>query len=166
MRSNKPRKYQRKSEPYQPLSPPISSIASHKLFIDASVIRIFLSRRIISPAHSGSDCAFCHGANGDAASDQRVVTVLLDTLFRAKATARSTSINPSLGGGIKLLIDFFGSATTSLINEPTNGRASEVGTGVTKPIQRLESFGVSTGTLIINLFLKPDNLANFCIISA
>ena len=100
------------------------------------------------------------------ASDQRVETVLLETLLNAKLIAPSTSIKPSVGFGINLSIDFLGSATTSLISEPTSGRASEVGTGVTKPIQRLDNFGVNTGTLIIKRFLSPDNLANFCIISA
>ena len=41
---------------------------------------------------------------------------------------------------------FFESATTSLIKDSTSGRAKEVGTGVTKPIQRLDSLGVRTGT--------------------
>ena len=141
-------------------------MASHKLLIDASVVRTFLSFNNISPAHSGSDCAFCHGAVGSVASDHLVETVLLETLLSANLTAPSTSINPSAGFGINLSIDFLGSATTSLISEPTNGRASEVGTGVTKPIQRLDNFGVNTGTLIIKRFLSPDNLANFCIISA
>ena len=100
------------------------------------------------------------------ASDQRVSTKLLETLVKAKLIAFSTSINPSGGGGINLLIDFPGSATTSLSNEPTYGLASAVGTGVTKPIQRLERFGVSTGIFIINRFLSPDKTANFCIISA
>ena len=80
--------------------------------------------------------------------------------------AFSTSINPSGGGGINLSIDLLGSATTSLINEPTNGRASAVGTGVTKPIQRLERFGVRTGILIIIRLLSLESTANFCIISA
>ena len=100
------------------------------------------------------------------ASDHLVLTVLLETWLRASEIAPSTSIKPSFGFGIIESIDLFGSATTSLIREPTKGRASEVGTGVTKPIQRLESFGVSTGTLIIKRLLRPDNLANFCIISA
>ena len=100
------------------------------------------------------------------ASDHLVETVLLETFVSAKLIAPSTSIKPSGGGGIKWLIDFLGSATTSLINDPTNGRASEVGTGVTKPIQRLDNFGDRTGTLIIHRLRNPDSLANFCIMSA
>ena len=61
---------------------------------------------------------------------------------------------------------FAGSATTSLINDPTNGLARAVGTGVTNPIQRLESPGVSTGTLIIHRRGSPESFANFCIMSA
>jgi len=41
---------------------------------------------------------------------------------------------------------FAGSATTSLIKDSTSGLASEVGTGVTNPIQRLDNYGESTGT--------------------
>ena len=63
-------------------------------------------------------------------------------------------------------IAFLGSATVSFIKEPISGRAKRVGTGVTKPIQRLESFGVKTGTRIIHRFLSPEHLANFCIMSA
>ena len=80
--------------------------------------------------------------------------------------AFSTSINPSAGFGIRASIDLAGSATTSLMREPTRGRASAVGTGVTKPIHKLESPGVRTGTLIIQRFFNPDNFANFCIMSA
>ena len=59
-----------------------------------------------------------------------------------------------------------GSATTSLMSEPTNGRASAVGTGVTNPIHKLDNPGVNTGTLMIHRFFNPDNFANFCIMSA
>ena len=52
------------------------------------------------------------------------------------------------------------------MSEPTSGRASAVGTGVTSPIHKLDSSGVNTGTLIIHLRGKPDSLANFCIMSA
>ena len=61
---------------------------------------------------------------------------------------------------------FAGSATTSLIKDSTSGRASDVGTGVTKPIHSEESFGVRTGTETIQRLRRPDNLANFCIMSA
>ncbi|CAB4573651.1 unannotated protein [freshwater metagenome] len=61
---------------------------------------------------------------------------------------------------------FAGSATTSLISDPTSGLASAVGTGVTNPIHKLDSFGVNTGTLMIHRFRKPDSFANFCIMSA
>ena len=80
--------------------------------------------------------------------------------------ALSTFSKPSAGFGIKVSILFFGSATTSLINEPTSGLASAVGTGVTSPIHKLDSSGVSTGTLIIHRRGRPDSLANFCIMSA
>ena len=93
--------YQRKSAPYQPVSPPISSIASHKLLIDASVTLTLLSLYNASPAHSGSLWAFCHGAVGNVASDQRVGTVFPDTFVRAKLIAVSTSIKPSGGLGIR-----------------------------------------------------------------
>ena len=65
-----------------------------------------------SPAQSGSLWAFCQGAVGSVASDQRVSTELVETLVKARLIAFSTSINPSGGGGINLLIDFAGSATT------------------------------------------------------
>ena len=84
----------------------------------------------------------------------------------ARDIAFSTSIKPSAGFGTNASIDFAGSATTSLISEPTSGRASAVGTGVTNPIHKLESPGVNTGTLIIQRFFNPDSFANFCIMSA
>ena len=52
------------------------------------------------------------------------------------------------------------------MSEPTSGRARAVGTGVTKPIHKLDSPGVNTGTRIIQRFFNPDNFANFCIMSA
>ena len=61
---------------------------------------------------------------------------------------------------------FAGSATTSLMSEPTSGRANAVGTGVTKPIHKLDRPGVRTGIFTMMRFLSPDNFANFCIISA
>jgi hypothetical protein len=67
----------------------------------------------------------------------------------AKEIAFSTSIRPSAGFGMSASILFAGSATTSLISEPTSGLASAVGTGVTKPIHKLDSPGVRTGTLMI-----------------
>ena len=76
------------------------------------------------------------------------------------------SVNPSGGRAITSLILFAGSATTSLINEPTSGRARAVGTGVTKPIHKLESPGVNTGIFIMMRFFNPDTFANFCIMSA
>ena len=76
------------------------------------------------------------------------------------------SVNPSGGRAITSLMLFAGSATTSLINEPTSGRANAVGTGVTNPIHKLESPGVNTGILIIIRFFNPDNFANFYIMSA
>ena len=124
------------------------------------------SRKTISPAQSGSPWAFCHGAVGIAASDQRVSTPWVVIIESANEIAVSTSIRPSAGFGINASIDFAGSATTSLISDPTNGRASAVGTGVTNPIHKLESPGVNTGTLIIHRFFNPDSFANFCIMSA
>ena len=156
----------RKSAPYQPFSPPICSIDSHTFSIGASVITSRRSLKIISPAHAGSLCAFCHGAVGIAASDQRVSTALAEMRLSANSIALVTSVSPSGGSGIIPFKLFFGSATTSFINEPTNGRARAVGTGVTNPIHKLDSLGVSTGTLIINRFRSPEILANFCIISA
>ncbi|CAB5034378.1 unannotated protein [freshwater metagenome] len=78
----------------------------------------------------------------------------------------STFNKPSGGGGISASTLLFLSATTSLINDPTRGRASDVGTGVTRPIHKLDKFGVKTGTLIIQRLRKPDSFANFCIMSA
>ena len=100
------------------------------------------------------------------ASDHLVETLLSDVLVNANSIAPATSIKPSGGNGIILLIDFAGSATTSEINEPTNGRANAVGTGVTNPIHSEDNPGVSTGTLIIQRLRSPEILANFCIISA
>ena len=58
----------------------------------------------------------------------------------------STFNKPSGGGGMSASTLLFLSATTSLMSEPTNGRARDVGTGVTRPIHKLERFGVNTGT--------------------
>ena len=52
------------------------------------------------------------------------------------------------------------------MSEPTSGRANAVGTGVTSPIQRLESPGVKTGIFMMIRFFNPDSFANFCIIAA
>jgi len=165
-RSITPLAHHKKSEPYQPVSPPICSIERQTQSIGASVTTSRLSFKIISPAQSGSLCAFCQGAVGAVASDQRVSTWLLEVRVKARLIAVVTSINPSAGFGTIASILFFGSATVSFIKEPTSGLASAVGTGVTKPIQRLESFGVRTGTLIIQRRRNPEQAANFCIISA
>ena len=124
------------------------------------------SRNTISPAQSGSPWAFCHGAVGIVASDQRVSTLWVVIFESAKEIAFSTSMRPSVGFGISASILFAGSATTSLINEPTSGLASAVGTGVTNPIHKLDNPGVNTGTRIIQRFFSPDSFANFCIMSA
>ena len=58
----------------------------------------------------------------------------------------STFNKPSGGGGMSASTLLFLSATTSLMSEPTNGHARDVGTGVTRPIHKLERFGVNTGT--------------------
>ena len=122
------------------------SIACQSAVAEASVFSSRRSNKIISPAHSGSPCAFCQGAVGYAASDQRVITSRSAIFESANLMAPSTSIKPSGGGGIMESILFLGSATTSLIKDSTSGRASAVGTGVTKPIQRLDNFGDKTGT--------------------
>ena len=61
---------------------------------------------------------------------------------------------------------FAGSATTSLMRDPTNGRAIEAGTGVTSPTQRLESAGERTGTGMMMRLRNPATLAKVFIISA
>ena len=166
MRSTTPLAHQRKSAPYQPVLPPICSIDFQTHSIGASVKTSRLSRKIISPAQSGSPWAFCQGAVGAVASDQRVSTRLALVFVRARLIAVETSIRPSFGLATIASRLLSGSATVSLISEPTSGRARPVGTGVTNPIQRLESFGVNTGTLMIQRLRRPDALANFCIMSA
>ena len=57
----------------------------------------------------------------------------------------------------------FLSATTSLMSEPTNGRARDVGTGVTRPIHKLERFGVNTavvkrGSVAVLINVKSESV--------
>ena len=69
--------------------------------MDAGVIFSRVSLYKVSPAHSGSLCAFCQGAVGNVASDHLVKTLLSLVFVNANSIAPATSIKPSGGSGIK-----------------------------------------------------------------
>jgi hypothetical protein len=67
---------------------------------------------------------------------------------------------PFGGGSIIPLSDFFGSAITSLMSDPTSGLASEVGIRVKIPISKPATTGEGNGSLMIQRRRSPKLFAN------
>ncbi len=98
------------------------------------------------------------GAPGTEALDQRVSTRASWSRFSASRSARSKPMVPSGGSGTYSLMSC-SRHTTSWRSDSVSGRAMELGTGVTRPTQRLESVGVSTGTGRITRGRSPATAA-------
>ncbi|CAO0837965.1 hypothetical protein SMICM17S_10413 [Streptomyces microflavus] len=85
------------------------------------------------------------GAPGSEADVQRVTTCASLIRWRARLRAWSKPIGPCGGSGTYRTMSC-SRQTTSWRSDSASGRAMDRGTGVTSPIQWLESVGVSTGT--------------------
>ncbi|CAM5259332.1 hypothetical protein SHIRM173S_09555 [Streptomyces hirsutus] len=104
------------------------------------------------------------GAPGRLADDQRVATCASRTLRSARASASSNGRGlPGTSGTYRAMSCSW--QTTSWRSDSVNGRAREAGTGVTSPIQWLDSLGVSTGTGTTSRRRRPATTAYCCIIS-
>ncbi len=112
----------------------------------------------LPPAQSGSVGSGSLGAPGSEAEDHRVATSASRIRFRASRTASSKPVSPPGGSGENAVMSC-SPQTTSWRSDSTSGRASPPGTGVTRPTQRLDRLGVSTGTGTITRRGRPATRA-------
>jgi hypothetical protein len=120
---------------------------------DASVWRTRTSRSSVPPDHSGSVAYLRKGCRS------ALVKVVGTSLREMTPSAKLMAWRRVRFGGPSKSMVRRSRTTTSFTRLSTSGRASEAGTGVTRPTQWLERRGVRNGTMMTWRRLRPASSA-------